>query len=151
MKGIIVSRNKEKTAVTGKYIDSFVVGKVFPDDGAASIVYDKYKIGQEVILSIPAETKKLFGGMLADEDGNSVYIKEVIYNDPATIVFWSDGTKTTSKCQKGDTYSSEVGLVLAVLKKVTSGDFVASLLDDWVAEGSTRVALKDVRKKHRND
>lgn len=44
-------------------------------------------------------------------------IKKVIFNDPATIVIWSDGTKTVVKCQKGDTYSKEVGLALCIAKK----------------------------------
>lgn len=149
MKGTIISRNKEKT-ISGKYIDSFTVSGLFSCEGPASAIYDRYPIGQEVLLSRPTDTKKLFGGMLSDENGNSIYIKEVIYNDPATIVFWSDGTKTTSKCQKGDIYSPEVGLILAVLKKITSGDFVATLLEDWIPEGKTRVTLKDVRKKYRN-
>lgn len=47
-------------------------------------------------------------------------IKDVIFNDPATIVFWTDGTKTIVKCQKenGDTYSKETGLSMAIVKKV---------------------------------
>lgn len=58
------------------------------------------------------------------EDGKrtSVYplglgIKKVIFNDPATIVYWTDGTKTVVKCQEGDTYSKEVGLAMCMLKK----------------------------------
>lgn len=46
-------------------------------------------------------------------------IKDVIFNDPATIVFWADGTKTVVKCQKenGDTYSKETELAMAIVKK----------------------------------
>lgn len=44
-------------------------------------------------------------------------IQNVLYNDPATIVFWSDGTKTVVKCQNGDTYSAETGLAMAICKK----------------------------------
>lgn len=46
-------------------------------------------------------------------------IKDVIFNDPATIVFWSDDTKTIVKCQKdtGDVYSKETGLAMAIAKK----------------------------------
>lgn len=44
-------------------------------------------------------------------------IKEVIFNDPATIVIWSDGSKTVVKCQSGDTYSKETGLALCIAKK----------------------------------
>lgn len=46
-------------------------------------------------------------------------IVNVIFNDPATIVYWSDGTKTVVKCQKdkGDVYSKESGLAIAIAKK----------------------------------
>lgn len=47
-------------------------------------------------------------------------IKDVIYNNPATIVFWKDGTKTVVKCQKdkGDTYNPELGLAMCIIKKM---------------------------------
>lgn len=44
-------------------------------------------------------------------------IVNVIYNDPATIVFWSDGTKTVVKTQDGEPYDPEKGLSMAVSKK----------------------------------
>lgn len=45
-------------------------------------------------------------------------IKKVIYNDPATIVLWSDGTKTIVKCQEGETFDAEKGLALCFVKKI---------------------------------
>lgn len=45
-------------------------------------------------------------------------IKKVVFNAPATIVFWGDGSKTVVKCQPGDTYSPETGLAMAIVKKV---------------------------------
>lgn len=44
-------------------------------------------------------------------------IKKVIFNGPATIVFWGDGTKTVVKCQEGDTFDKELGLAMAICKK----------------------------------
>ena len=44
-------------------------------------------------------------------------IKNVIFNDPATIVFWKDGTKTVVKCQDGDEFDPEKGLAMAIVKK----------------------------------
>lgn len=44
-------------------------------------------------------------------------IKKVIFSNPATVVLWSDGTKTIVKCQDGDTYDKEKGLALAICKK----------------------------------
>jgi len=44
-------------------------------------------------------------------------IKDVIFNDPATIVFWSDGTKTVVKCQNDEKFDPEKGLAMAISKK----------------------------------
>ena len=44
-------------------------------------------------------------------------IKDVIYNDPATIVFWEDGTKTVVKC-KNEKFDPEKGLAMAFSKKM---------------------------------
>lgn len=44
-------------------------------------------------------------------------IKNVIFNDPATIVFWNDGTKTIVKAQDGDIFDPEKGLAMAISKK----------------------------------
>ena len=49
---------------------------------------------------------------------NSFVIKKVIFNDPATIVLWSDGSKTVVKCQDGDTFDPEKGLAMAFVKKI---------------------------------
>ena len=53
-------------------------------------------------------------------DRNRVYIpaiKKAIFNNPATIVIWNDGTKTTVKCSERDEYSEEVGLAMCISKK----------------------------------
>ena len=44
-------------------------------------------------------------------------IKNVIFNDPATIVFWADGSKTIIKCQDDDIFDPEKGLAMAISKK----------------------------------
>lgn len=44
-------------------------------------------------------------------------IKKVIFNYPATIVIWQDGSKTVVKCQEGDVYDPEKGLAMAISKK----------------------------------
>ena len=45
-------------------------------------------------------------------------IRKVIFNDPATIVYWSDGTKTVVKCQKDDKYDKMTGLAMCISKKM---------------------------------
>ncbi len=51
-----------------------------------------------------------------------VSIRKVIFNDPATIVLWSDGSKTVVKCGPEDTYDMEKGLAMAIVKKMAGND-----------------------------
>ena len=52
----------------------------------------------------------------------NVSIRKVIFNDPATIVLWSDGSKTVVKCGPEDTYDMEKGLAMAIVKKMAGND-----------------------------
>lgn len=47
-------------------------------------------------------------------------INRVIFNDPATIVFWKDGTKTVVKCHPEDTFDEEIGFMCCYLKRILS-------------------------------
>ena len=62
-------------------------------------------------------------------------IKKVHFNDPATVVLWSDGTKTVVKCQPGDVYSKETGLALCIAKKFlgNKGNF-NDVFKQWIPE-----------------
>ena len=51
-----------------------------------------------------------------------VSIRKVIFNDPATIVLWSDGSKTVVKCGPEDTFDMEKGLAMAIVKKMAGND-----------------------------
>lgn len=48
-------------------------------------------------------------------------IKKVIFNNPATIVIWNDGTKTVVKCCEDDEFDPEKGLAMAISKKALGG------------------------------
>lgn len=52
-------------------------------------------------------------------------VTKVIYHNPATIVFWSDGTKTVVKCDKNDTYDPEKGFYIACAKKLFGNNYKA--------------------------
>ena len=45
-------------------------------------------------------------------------IKKVIFNPPATIIMWGDGTKTVVKAMKGVEFNPYYGFTAAVTKKV---------------------------------
>lgn len=50
-------------------------------------------------------------------------IKQVIFNGPATIVIWLDGSKTVVKCAEGDGYSKFSGLAIAICKHIYGPNF----------------------------
>lgn len=62
-------------------------------------------------------------------------IKKVIFNKPATIVLWADGTKTVVNCQDGDTYDKEKGIALCFRKKIMNnkGNY-NNIIKEWVNE-----------------
>lgn len=45
-------------------------------------------------------------------------IKDVIFNGPATIVLWKDGTKTVVKAQEGEIVDYEKGMAMAIAKRM---------------------------------
>lgn len=68
----------------------------------------------------------------------SLAIKDVIFNPPATIVFWEDGTKTVVKDQ-GEGYDPEKGLAMAISKKALGnhGNYYKQFAK-WVGEFEKR-------------
>ena len=45
-------------------------------------------------------------------------VKQVIFNPPATIVNWTDGTKTVARCAPEDKFNEEFGFAMACAKKL---------------------------------
>ena len=64
-------------------------------------------------------------------------ITNVIFNDPATIVFWGDGTKTVVKAD-GEPFDPEKGLAMAIVKKLFGTNKSKSNYNDifkkWIPE-----------------
>lgn len=67
-------------------------------------------------------------------------IKKVIYNDPATIIFWSDGTKTIVKCMEGEDYDPEKGFMAAVTKKAFGYKY------GWIMRHHVKPAVENEKK-----
>ena len=49
-------------------------------------------------------------------------IKKVIFNNPATIVIWTDDTKTIVKAQNDEHFDDEKGLAMAITKKALGNE-----------------------------
>lgn len=91
---------------------------------------------------------------------NPFNIKRVIFNGPATIVFWNDGTKTVVKCAEEEIYNKRTAIMWAIMKKAygnssrvnkafdefiegdeTTGD---NINDDFSADSSLRSAVTNL-------
>ena len=83
-------------------------------------------------------------------------IKNVIFNPPATIVFWEDGTKTVVKCQN-EIFDPEKGLAMAFMKNALGNKSnYFNIVKKWaekydVFEATLREALKEVEKEIPNE
>ena len=56
---------------------------------------------------------------------NIIKVEKVIFNKPATSVFWSDNTKTVVVCGENDTYDKEKGFYISCAKKLFGNDYKA--------------------------
>lgn len=84
----------------------------------------KFEICDENSLFDPYDIFLFYSNECVDfkTESNKPGIKRVIFNDPATIVFWEDGSKTVVKCSPRDIYDAEKGLAMAITKKYFGND-----------------------------
>lgn len=52
-------------------------------------------------------------------------IQKVIFNPPATVIIWADGSKTVVKVKEGETYDKWAGLAFCISKKILGENFHA--------------------------
>ena len=81
-------------------------------------------------------------------------ITNVIFNNPATIVLWSDGTKTVVKCDERDEFDPEKGLAMAICKKHFGGGFYNDIFKKWIPKEETpnieidgQITMTDISEK----
>lgn len=72
---------------------------------------------EEIACNGTDERLTVTGKVVCSGSGVMPRIEKVIFNDPATIVLWSDGTKTVVKAHD-EIFDREKGLAMAVSKKV---------------------------------
>ena len=81
-----------------------------------SITKQEAKVLLNSIYGIHSKTLKEEIQMKTKSHSACNLIKKVIFNDPATIVFWKDGTKTIVKRQEGAEFDPEKGLAMAICR-----------------------------------
>ena len=113
MMGFGIERNENRMRINE-------IDVLFTDDLIVEKEYPLYRIElvyKKPILHHIYANNNLFFSPSEININNIPEVKKVIFNDPATIVYWKDGTKTIVKCQKGDNFDSEKGFAMAFLKK----------------------------------
>lgn len=103
-------------------------------------------------------TTKIPGNFYIEKNGNAkmIYIKKVLYNNPVTVVWWSDGTITRNRCPENVTYNPDTGLLFCIAKRLLGNNNVAEIFNAWSLPeykeaDNAYIALKDVRKTLREE
>lgn len=75
-------------------------------------------------------------------------IKNVIFAPPATIVYWSDGSKTVVKCSEKDVFDPEKGLAMAIAKRCggNKGSYYKEI-QSWVEKSGKKYPGKPTAGK----
>lgn len=71
-------------------------------------------------------------------------IEKVIFNNPATIVIWTDGTKTVVKCE-GEKFDPEKGLAMAITKKLLGNNqgYYYDIFTKWLPKKAKKQSKKN--------
>lgn len=79
---------------------------------------------------------------------NTAAIKNVIFAPPATIVYWSDGSKTVVKCSEKDVFDPEKGLAMAIAKRCggNNGSYYKEI-QSWVEKSGKKYPGKPAAGK----
>lgn len=107
--------------------------------------------------------KKALNYTYSKKDMEEVTIKNVIFNPPATIVFWSNGDKTVVKCDEIEKFDPEKGMAMAISKHALgnkgnyynefikyAGEYIRKTFDDYgkaIAKGFKGSINKDFNEK----
>lgn len=128
------------------YIATVTVEKNLPD-GLTRVVLNTgheltFRPG-DLIADRGGNWRIRYGGLNASKKStyatNTAAIKDVIFAPPATIVYWSDGSKTVVKCSENDVFDPEKGLAMAVAKRCggNNGSYYKEIRN-WVEKSGKR-------------
>lgn len=123
--------------IHGNYTEILICGSKPTDFHYQNIILwnsvtNCYKTFNTVVSDINAKRKQALKNAFSDNcnkdnkrevQNSKRKIKDVIFNPPATIVFWSDGTKTVVKAHDDDEYDPEKGLAMAFSKKFLGNNY----------------------------
>ena len=98
-------------------------------------------------FSLTEEGEKNMKKLIKRSMGNPKEIEKVIFNDPATIVFWGNGDKTVIKC-KNEKFDPEKGLAMAISKRFlgNQGNYYNEF-KKWLPEEETKTIVLSKEEK----
>ena len=112
--------------------------------GPGELISDRY--GNWCIVSGAIYRK--YAGKKEASTMSAATIKNVIFAPPATIVYWSDGTKTVVKCSENDIFDQEKGLAMAIAKRCAgnNGTYYKEIRN-WVEKSGKKYPGKSITPK----
>lgn len=122
-KGDMVAVTKNSTSYGGKFVGALgTVKYTFPESNRIGVQLQNFfnsasKTGLYYFCTDELHHLDEVQGIPRAPYLNPFSIKDVIFNDPAVIVLWNDGTKTVVKCSENDIFDPEKGLAMAISKK----------------------------------
>jgi hypothetical protein len=124
--------------------------------------HKKEKTVGDVVNGFTEEQKKVLYYLIAEaqksgkaENHENPEPTKILIQGTATIIWWSDGTKTVVKCQKSDKMDPEKGIAMCVMKKfMGTNETHSNYLDfakDAIAEYEKQQAAEKAKKKAEAD
>lgn len=130
-------------------------------------VCSKCSNGSEFLFEEAWRTYVSYDSIIKRYCSGQPVIQKVVFNDPATIVFWDDGTKTVVKrAVEYDDFDPEKGLAMAICKKMLGDGYYRMMkkytdlyveppkpphLDDTVVPSAVFEGLEERLRKMIND
>lgn len=126
-----------ESAIRSLFMDTDDVVSNYPEIRPKRFLHDPEIFKRSVTL-----TNDIFKGYIMEDvmRTNEMFYRigliptKIIYNPPATIVFWTDGTKTVVKCSADDEYNEYYGFLCALGKKMFGTNSHLKKLIDEKAE-----------------
>ena len=95
---------------------SFIGNLYFTSGQTGRFSPEEYSI-QASGICLPTEKGCFAKSFIGEKVSQGLVPEKVIFNDPATIVYWKDGTKTVVKAYD-EYFDKEKGLAMAYMKKI---------------------------------
>lgn len=129
-------RDTDQTVLSKQLLNS-IYGRVSMNRDVKNVVVNADS--SVTVFYTDGSSTKIGNGFVESGRQSALHkIKNVIFNNPATIVFWVDGTKTVVKCGKDDKFDPEKGLAMAISKYFfDNAGYYNDVFKKWIPKKET--------------